>query len=147
MEGNILLTLDFDLLETHAYSYLQLYNKSAQLDEKDYYLARYLIEICLLDFRMVKYSSRCIAASSIFFIKKIRRKMPCWDEALQSVSYLKEEQLKQCARDVCQLLQHIEENEHMEALKKKFSSPQFREVGKIKIGEKPRQEAKLCNFN
>lgn len=79
MEGNILLTLDFDLLETHAYTYLQLFNKQAELDEKDYFLARYLLEICLLDFRMVKYPSRCVAAASIFFIKKIRRRVPSWD--------------------------------------------------------------------
>jgi hypothetical protein len=126
MEGNVLLTLDFDLLETHSYYYLQMFVRATDLDDKDYFLARYLIEICLLDFRMNKYSNRCLAASSIFFIKKIRRKQPSWDMTLQISTELKESDIRQCARDICSLLQTIEDNEHMDALKKKFSSPQFK---------------------
>lgn len=137
MEGSVLLALDFDLLEPNSFTYLQLFVRSSDLEEKDYFLARYLIEICLLDFRMTKYSSRCLAASSIFFIKKIRKRQ--WEPILQEATQLREADIRQCARDICSLLQSIEENEQMEALKKKFSSSQFKEVGKIKIGEKPKQ--------
>lgn len=97
-------------------------------------MARYLVEMCLLDFRMAKYSSRHIAAASIFFIKKIRRKTPCWEADLQQTTHLNENDIRQCARDICSLLQNVDENDQMDALKKKFSTPQFKEVGKIKIG-------------
>jgi hypothetical protein len=71
---------------------------------------------------MYKYSNRCLVASSIFFIKKIRKKQPSWDILLQTTTELKESDIRQCARDICSLLQNIDENEHMNVLKKKFSS-------------------------
>lgn len=111
MEGGLLLALNFDLLEPHSYTYLQLFVRHASLDEKDYFLARYLIEICLLDFRMTKYTGRCLAAAAIFFIRKIRKRQ--WEQELQETTGLRESDIRQCARDICSLLQNIDENEHM----------------------------------
>jgi hypothetical protein len=106
MEGGVLLALNFDLMEPHSFTYLQLFARYADLEEKDYFLARYLIEICLLDFRMSKYSSRCLAASSIFFIKKIRKRQ--WEPTLQQATELREADIRQCARDICSLLQSVD---------------------------------------
>lgn len=43
------------------------------MDEKNYMLCRYLIEMTLLELRMNKYNPSMIACSAIYLVHKIRK--------------------------------------------------------------------------
>lgn len=45
----------------------------------------------------------------------------------------KESDLKACAKDLCMLLENAGEIQHCNAIKKKFSSPAFHEVTRIRL--------------
>ncbi len=50
MEGLILFTLNFDLVHNSALKFLDRYTKVGLFDERNYCMARYLIEIALLEY-------------------------------------------------------------------------------------------------
>lgn len=103
------------------------------LKDKDYFLALYLLEICLFDIGFRKYGPKVIACSIIFFIRKLRRKEVCWNQALVELCAVTEDTLKPCARDICTVWQRVTEIDSMSSLRTKYSQSAFMEVGKIKI--------------
>lgn len=78
MEGLILKSLDFNLIWVSPLNFLERYAKLANLEEKNYMLSRYLLEMALIDYKMLKYSSSLIASSAIYLVNKIRRRIPAW---------------------------------------------------------------------
>jgi G2/mitotic-specific cyclin-B, other len=66
MEFSILTTLDFNITSPSAYRFLERYNKVVNGDTLMFNLARYLIELPLIEYRMLKYTPSNIAASAVF---------------------------------------------------------------------------------
>lgn len=80
MEGNILETLQFNLVTASSLRFLEHYSKTACFDEKNYMMCRYLIEIALLDYSMLKYKPSIITCAAIYLVNKIRKRFPAWSE-------------------------------------------------------------------
>ena len=80
MEGSILETLEFNLVGVSSFRFLEHYTKAIAMEEKNYFLCRYLIEIALLDYSMLKYKPSLIACAAIYLVNKIRKRMPAWSE-------------------------------------------------------------------
>jgi hypothetical protein len=58
--------------------------------------------------------------------------IPAWNELMTKQSGYSEQGLRPCAKDMCILLQGIERCS-LQAVKKKFSQPQFEEVALIRL--------------
>lgn len=71
MEHKILSTLEFNITTPSTYRFLERFNKVAQGNPRLWNLARYLIELPLIEQRMLKYSPSNIAASAIYLALKI----------------------------------------------------------------------------
>lgn len=71
MENTILTSLDFNITTSSAYRFLERFAKFGDLDAKQMNLSRYLIELPLIEYRMLKYSPATIAASALFLTNKI----------------------------------------------------------------------------
>ena len=102
-------------------------------------MARYLIELPLIEYRMLKHTPSLLAASALFLAHKIiprfdenNQKLPAWDEKLQHYSSYQESQLRPCAKDLCVLLQGIERCQ-LQAVRKKFSHANYDEVALIRL--------------
>lgn len=104
-------------------------------------MARYLIELPLIEYRMLKYCPSLLAASALFLAHKIiprqsdngdLSKLPAWDEKLVQHTGYDEGNLKPCAKDLCILLQGIEKCQ-LQAVRKKFSNPAYNEVALIRL--------------
>lgn len=54
MEGLILSSLDFDLTYTSPLKYLEKLANMASIDEKNKFLAKYLLELSLVEMKMIK---------------------------------------------------------------------------------------------
>ena len=105
-------------------------------------MARYLIELPLIEYRMLKYTPSQLAASAMFLALKIipkfdesqdpAIKLPAWDEKLMKHTGYNESQLRPCAKDLCILLQGIEKCS-LQAVRKKFSNSVYNEVALIRL--------------
>lgn len=131
MEGSILSALDFNLTFTSSFRFLERYAFLSNFDEKMVMLARFLLELSLVEYKMLRYSPSNLASSAIYLVKKIK-KLEGWSNVLIRNTKYQEKEVRQCAKDFCLLLQNCEKS-NLQAVKKKFSSPKYFEVSKIKL--------------
>ncbi len=96
MEGIILNELDFNVTTTSPLRFLNRYSSICGMSAKCYHLALYLLELSLIDYRMIKYSPSNLACSAIYLVNKITKKGG-WTDALQDASTYSEAQVKSCA--------------------------------------------------
>lgn len=74
MEADIIETLDFDLIMTTSYKFLEPLSKICNMDMKNFYLAQYVLELSLLNIKFLKYKPSLLASSAIYLINKIRKR-------------------------------------------------------------------------
>jgi hypothetical protein len=79
---------------------------------------------------MIKYNPSLLAASTMYITLKITKKTDM-EKVTELIGYT-EEVLKECAKDICQILDNVEKNS-LQAIRNKFSLPKFMEVAKIKF--------------
>ena len=91
---------------------------------------RYLLELFLVDYKMLKFNPSLLASSTLYITLKITKKGEI-DKITELTSY-SEEKLKEVAKDVCLILDNVEKSS-LQAVKKKFSLAKFLEVAKIKF--------------
>ena len=73
MEGLILQTLNFNVTINSSYLFLERYVKLLNPTKKCYFMARYLLELSLVEYKMLKYSSRLIAIAALYLACKIMK--------------------------------------------------------------------------
>ena len=66
MENKMLKSLNFDITFPTQWSFLELYKKKLNLDNKTFFLAWFLMELGLINYKMIKYKMSQIASSAIF---------------------------------------------------------------------------------
>lgn len=77
MEYGMLTQLDFNICTPSSFRFLERFSKIANLNSKQFNMARYLIELPLIEYRMLKYTPALLAASALFLSLKI---IPKYDE-------------------------------------------------------------------
>jgi cyclin B len=130
MEGNILSTLEYNIIVPSTFRYLAVYNYFMKLEESHFMFCRYLLELFLVEFKMLRYNPSLLAATTIYITIKISKKID-YDQLYQVTNY-SEDKLRECAKDVCTILDHVEKSS-LQAIKKKYSLPKFFEVSKIRF--------------
>lgn len=136
MEVSMLNTLDFKVCRPTAVQFLDRYTTVNGCAEAHRDLAQYLLELTLTDYKMVKYSPSHLAAASILLSNKLLRIHPCWSSALAKHTPFTEQMLRECAKEICGLLEHAEQNQ-LQAVRKKFSQPKYRAVAKLSFARGP----------
>jgi len=71
MEFHFISALDFNLQTTSSFCFLQRLLQLSESDERLSALAQYLIELPLIEYRMLKYLPSNLAASALFLANKI----------------------------------------------------------------------------
>jgi len=131
MEGKIIACLNFNLTTPSSYRFLERYSKVAGFDEKAFQLARYLLELATVEYKMIKYLPSNIACSAIYLVNKIHKREGWADLMIKHGKY-SETQIRPCAKDLCILLQNASKS-NLQAVKRKFSSTKYLEVAKIQL--------------
>ncbi len=75
-------TLDFDITTSSPFRFLERYTKVGGLDTFIVNLARYLMELSLVNYKMVKYSSSNLAASAVYLAQKMSKAPVPWSDLL-----------------------------------------------------------------
>jgi cyclin B len=81
-ERKMLYALSFDIQITSSYRFLERYAGIVKADSLTFNLSRYLLELSLVNYRMVKYTSSNIAASALYLSMKITKQASLWSETI-----------------------------------------------------------------
>jgi len=131
MEGQILQCLNFNLTITSSYRFLERYSRICRFNTKSFQIARYLLELALVEYRMLKYTPSKLACSAIYLVNKIEKRSR-WPDFMVRTTKYKETQLRATAKDLYFLLQNVEKSS-LQAVRRKFSSTKFLQVSNINI--------------
>ena len=110
MEYKMLTKMEFNVTAPSSYRFLErFYKVCSEADEKVFNLSRYLIELSLVEYRMLKHHPSMLASAALFLSLKILKKEHArWTDELKEVTRFTEPQIKHWAKDLCILLQNIE---------------------------------------
>ena len=128
MEIDMLTTLNFDITFPSQYRFLELFKQVLNLSDIMFNYSYYLLDLCLINYKMIKYKFSELAATAVLISIKIFKGVL---DNFEKTGY-KENQLTNCCKDMCNILQNSEKN-NLPAVRKKFSLGKFMEVAKTKI--------------
>jgi len=129
MEVSILKSLQFKICRPTAMHFLERYQSVNGCTDAHRDLAQYLLELSLVDYKMLKYAPSHLAASCILLSNKLLRR-PSWTPAAVRHTRMTEPMLKDCAKEMCMLLEGAETNP-LQAVRKKFSLLKHHSVAKL----------------
>eukprot|EP00931_Biecheleriopsis_adriatica_P067795 TRINITY_DN41865_c0_g1_i1.p1 TRINITY_DN41865_c0_g1~~TRINITY_DN41865_c0_g1_i1.p1 ORF type:complete len:513 (-),score=116.02 TRINITY_DN41865_c0_g1_i1:64-1443(-) len=136
MEVLMLTALDFNICRPTAVHFLERYQRVNSCTEAHKDLSQYLLELTLVDYKMVKYTPSHLAAAAILLSNKLLKRQPSWSPAAAKYTKMAEQSLKECAKEMCGLLEQAEVSP-LQAVRKKFSQPKHHAVAKLNFTGHP----------
>ena len=130
MEYKMLTSLNFDVTFPTQWSFLEIFRKKLNINQKTFNLAWFFLELSLINSKMLKYKYSQIAASAIMIAIKA---LNYFDEVEfeKSTGYNKND-LQECVKEINNF--YIYNSTHsLQAIRKKFSSKKYDEVSKIQL--------------
>ena len=128
MESKMLGSLNFDITFPTQWSFLQIFRKKLDLDQKTFHYAWFLMELSLINYKMLKFKMSQIAASAIYIA--IRNLNYYNKVEFEKNTGYSESSIQECVREINNF--NIYNSTHsLQAIRKKFSSKKFDEVSKI----------------
>jgi hypothetical protein len=130
MESEILAKLNFDILSTSPYRFLERFHFiSNDGDKRTFFIAQYLIELSLLEYKMLIYPPSMKASAALFLSRKILKidAPNCWNNTLQFHTNYKEKELVNCAKDYCSILELVPRIS-LKSCYKKFAADNYEEA-------------------
>lgn len=142
MELDILAVLEFDVTMPSAYRFTEFFHHFINYNKLVLNFTLYLLELSIVDYKMLRHKVSLIAAASIYVSSKLLHKENiCYNEAIEfdleklyDLSGYSEEEIKECAKDVCMIYDNSDKT-GLCAIKKKFALPKYDQVSKIKFGK------------
>ena len=137
MENDVLKKLEFNLSFPTILKFLEIFKEKLNVNNKKKFLMwRYLSEICLFDYGMIKYKNSLIAAAIVYFENKFWNFEKILENEIFDVICEKNENYFNEIKELCEkikILYKNNENSNYHAIKKKFSLTIFQEIAKEKI--------------
>ena len=130
MENKMLSSLNFDVTFPTQWTLLETYRRKLDLDEKTFKLAWFLMELCLINYKSLKFKMSHIAASAILIAAKTM-KIYKNDQFYKNIG-IQEKDLEECCKELYDFYQY-NSTHNLQAIRKKFSSSKYDEVAKIKL--------------
>jgi cyclin B len=90
-ERKMLQVLDFNIQITSSFRFLERYSKIAKADALIFNLSRYLIELSLLNCKMLRFPNSNLAASALYLSLKMTRNPNPWSEVLAHHTHYSEQ--------------------------------------------------------
>ena len=129
MEYKMLKSLEFNITFPTQWSIFEIYKKKLDLDDKTFKLAWFLMELCLIDYKILKFKMSYIAASAILIAIKT---LGIYRNDFSSVIGIDENQLEECCKEIYNY--YVYNSTHnLQAIRKKFAMTRYNEVSKIKL--------------
>ena len=130
MELEMLSVLEFDISFSIQWTWFEMYKLKLDLDETTFKLAWFLMELCLIDYDILKYKMNEIVASAILIASKTTKIYK--HNWLKDNIGIDEKDLKECCKEIY-VFYNYNATHYLQAIRKKFSSSEFRHVSEIII--------------
>lgn len=130
MEVSMLTVLEFQVCCPTAAHFMERYQRVNGCTEAHRDLAQYLLELTLTEYSMVRYTPSHLAAAALFLSNRLLRRQPAWTVAMARRTGLTEQLLRECAREICNLLEGAESSQ-MHAVRRKYSQLKHHAVAKM----------------
>ena len=135
MEDDILKFLKFNLLYPSPIKFFEYLSLHFNFNKKMHMMGKYLMESFLLDIKNIKYKSSIIACACCYIVMKffkIYNYKDSYDKKFYSLeinekSKFNENDIKDCAKDICLLIDSIHKNKFF-GCQKKFSDENHEKV-------------------
>jgi cyclin B len=132
MEQTLLNTLNFNITHPSSLHFLRRYSKAGGSDYTLHTLCKYLIELVLVDVKLLKYYPSLIAAASVYLGRAMTQRTPLWTPTLQHYSTYSEQTVRECAQEINELLKKSQKSS-LKAIRKKYSLPKFGQVAELPL--------------
>ncbi|MCO5563956.1 hypothetical protein L7F22_017608 [Adiantum nelumboides] len=137
MEKTMLNTLGFNLCVPTPYMFIVRFLKAASSDQKTDMLAFYFVELCLVDYSMVKFSPSMLAATAVYMAQyMLKTKETCWTKLLKHHSGYAETDLMECARKMVNLHEKSREGD-LTVVSRKYTLEKFGAVAQFQAPTLP----------
>lgn len=104
MEITFLRTLKFDLSNPLPLHFLRRFSKAAHADSRIHTMAKYLMELSLIEYDCSYWKPSLLAATSLYLTLQLIAENPAWNETLVFYSTYTEKQLLPHVSTMCKLL-------------------------------------------
>ncbi|KAF9609908.1 hypothetical protein IFM89_019001 [Coptis chinensis] len=98
MEKSIVNTLQFNMTVPTPYVFMRRFLKAAQSDKKLELLSFYMIELCLVEYEMLKFPPSLLAAAAIYTAQCVVNRFKQWNKTCVWYTTYPENQLLECAK-------------------------------------------------
>ncbi|XP_010935270.1 cyclin-B2-2 isoform X1 [Elaeis guineensis] len=98
MERLIVNTLQFSMSAPTPYVFMRRFLKAAESDKKQEFLSFFIIELCLVEYRMLKYCPSLLAAAAVYTAQCTLKGFKHWSRACEQHTNYSEDQLLECSK-------------------------------------------------
>ncbi|KAL4197439.1 hypothetical protein AMTRI_Chr04g251180 [Amborella trichopoda] len=105
MEKSMLNTLQFKMSVPTPFVFMKRFLKAAESDIKLEMMSFYLMELSMVEYRMLKFSPSLLSAAAVYTGRRILRLSPLWSNTLKSHTTYTEDKLQECVKwmeEICQ---------------------------------------------
>jgi len=135
MELRIIRALDFDLCQPISLNFLRRYSKAGEVDVLQHSLAKYALEICLLDSSLVHLPGSLLASTSLclslMLLEKSSSLDTVWSPTLQFYSGYTSQQVLAILPKVATNVLKMNRSNKLQAVRTKYKSGKFLKVADI----------------
>ena len=127
MEYEILKKLEFNITNPSSLRFLEIYDFYLKLDNKIYFLAKYFLELSLVNYKQIKFLPSIVATSAIYLSKK---QDVLFDEnELWNITGYTFNDIEECYLRLKEYIFHLDNTQYL-AVKRKYSSEKYFSVSK-----------------
>lgn len=137
MEFDVLKALEFNVTNPSPLRFLEILKCILKFDDKSFMMCQYFLELCITDYKMIKYNPGLLATCVVYIEEKLSKgnqwngdiEKTLWEMSGFNKNDMK---VKECLKGICFVLGGIDKSKYI-AIKKKYSLSKFHEVSKFKL--------------
>jgi len=135
MELRIIRALNFDLCQPIALNFLRRYSKAGDVDVLQHSLAKYTLEVCLLDYNLVSTPGSLLAAASLclslLLLDPSQSLETVWNQTLSFYSGYTPEQVLEVVPKLATNMTKMHRSTKLQAVRNKYKSGKFMKVADL----------------
>lgn len=135
MECTMLTTLSFQIVVPTVAHFFQGLQKANDCNGVHCHLAQYIIELCILDIKMLEYTPSQTVSAALLLSNQLLGRSPVWPQTMVQRSRHSEEKLRGCVDTLRQLFEtdRAGGDPRLQAVHKKFSTKEHHSVATMRL--------------
>ncbi|XP_019187131.1 PREDICTED: G2/mitotic-specific cyclin-2 isoform X2 [Ipomoea nil] len=129
MEKLMVNMLQFNMSVPTPYVFMRRFLKAAQCDKKSEHMAFFMIDLCLVEYPMLRFPPSLLAAAAIFTAQSGLSGFKQWDRTCEKYTCYTEDQLLECSKLMVSF-HHKAATGKLNAVYKKYSTSKYGHVAK-----------------